>query len=72
MIINRILLNKQYQYFIKILMATVVIISFISLSLTVFNNFFVINILEKISMIIFYVFSIILYLIIMLIIWKKR
>jgi len=70
--INRILSNKQYQNFIKILVTIIVLVSFGSLSLALFNNFFVMNILEKISMIIFYAFSIILYSLIMIIIWKKR
>jgi len=72
MTINRILSNKQYQNFIKILVTIIVLVSFGSLSLALLNNFFVMNILEKILMIIFYAFSIILYSLIMIIIWKKK
>ena len=72
MLNDKILGNKYYQLFIKLLITAIVIVSYFALSMTLFKEFSAMNIMERILMIAIGLFASFSYLLILVIVWKKR
>lgn len=70
--LNKILCNKYYQFFIKLIITAVVIISYFVLSVTLFKDFSSMNIIDRILMIAIGLVASFSYLLLIVITWKRR